>query len=65
MLFPSRFSRPLSLNPHPRPASFLDPAMAGPLLDLHAALDLDSLGSSLVHLIDTALPVNDLIAALP
>jgi hypothetical protein len=45
--------------------SVLDPALSAHLLALHAALDLDSLWTAIVNTLDAALPVNDLIAALP
>jgi len=43
----------------------LDPQLAPPILALHAALDLDTLWHAMVKLLDAAIPVNDLIAALP
>jgi DNA-binding CsgD family transcriptional regulator len=61
----SRSLRRYQSSPHPRPTSALDPALAPLILELHAAIHLDPLWTAIVHLLDAALPIHDLIAALP
>jgi len=61
----SRPTRQYQGTPHSYPLSALDPSLAPFILNLHAATHLDSLWTALVQLLDAALPIQDLIAALP
>lgn len=54
-----------STPPSPYPSHANDPALVAPLLQLHRAIDLDSLWAACVGVVDAALPNFHLIAALP